>query len=107
MYDRVQKKGATCNEITCFQKMLCANVTKSQIGQRSRPKIAIFFTFLYKNIGCGTHWKRLIEMLPMSTNNICFRGEIRKTAIWVSFLNRVMVAYVYVCQGECVKMVIM
>ena len=81
MYDRVQKKGQLAMKSLVFRKC-CVHVTKSQIeiGQRSRPKIAIFFTFLYKNIGCGTHWKRLIETLPMSTNNACFRGEIRKNS---------------------------
>ena len=38
----------------------------------------IFFLFLHKNIHCGTHWKRLAEVLLMSTHNKCFCGEIRK-----------------------------
>ena len=33
--------------------------------------------FLHEK-NCGTHYKYLIELLLMSTHNICFHGEIRK-----------------------------
>ena len=35
-------------------------------------KVLIFILFLHKNICCGNHKKRLVEVLQMSTYNICF-----------------------------------
>ena len=39
-------------------------------------KIAIISLFLGENIFCGTHWKRLNETLPMSTQKISLRNMI-------------------------------
>ena len=41
-------------------------------------KVLIFFLYLLINICCGTHKKCFIEVLLMSTHNICFCWEIRK-----------------------------
>ena len=41
-------------------------------------KMMVFYVFLPKTICCSAHWKRLIETLPMSTDNIYFHAEIRK-----------------------------
>ena len=48
----------------------------------------IFFVFLNENICCGAHLNRLIEMLPMSTHNVCFHQEIRILDIWMAPLFR-------------------
>ena len=46
----------------------------------------IFLSVLHGNIHCGAHRKRLIETLPMSTHNICFRQEIRKIMTLIPLL---------------------
>ena len=42
------------------------------------PKNADIFLISPRKHVVGTHYKRLTEVLLMSTHNICFRGEIRK-----------------------------
>ena len=53
-----------------------------------QPKISIFFLFLDKNICYGYS----LEVLLMSTHNICFRREIRKLFIWYPLLSRPMMS---------------
>ena len=38
--------------------------------------LGFFSYFSIKTYVVGTHWKRLVEALPMSTHNICFYGEL-------------------------------
>ena len=42
----------------------------------------IFFSFLYENICCGTHWKCLGKAPLMSIHKACFHGGIRKKNIF-------------------------
>ena len=46
----------------------------------------IIFLFLCENIYCVARLKRLNEMFPMSTHNICFLAEIRKIKLQIPIL---------------------
>ena len=41
-----------------------------------------------KTFVVGTHWKHLVETLPMSAHNICFLGEIKKLENWTPLSSR-------------------
>ena len=64
--------------------ILCVTVLKVLLGFSIAPYKAffstktVFFLFLHENICCGTHEKRLAEVLLINTHNICFHGEIRE-----------------------------
>ena len=56
------------------------------------PKKLMFFLFAHKNICCRTHLKRLADALLLSTQNVCFRAEIRQiwsgfATSWISYTN--------------------
>ena len=43
----------------------------------STEKKTNFLSFLSLTFVVGTRWKRLIETLPMSAQNICFHGVVK------------------------------
>ena len=75
---------------------LWCQLALGKISMEKGLTMVIFLWFLHINICCGAHWKCLIEMLLMSTNNISYPVEAKMLiALYEPFSSGSMVKFAY------------